>query len=149
VQLPDLQALQSGDAAAWDAAFSWLWPAAFGAAHVTLQPYLPGEVEDVVLETMEDLVSESKRVKSVEELKRLAAAIAHNRAVSLLRQHFAAKRGGGQVESLERRHEDCGDLPEAIAPDSPVAALEEKELATRLGRCLDTLRPPRGEMLAD
>lgn len=34
---PDLQALQRGDAAAWDMAFPWLWPAAFGAAQVTLE----------------------------------------------------------------------------------------------------------------
>jgi len=32
---PDLKALQRGDAAAWDMAFPWLWPVAFGAAQVT------------------------------------------------------------------------------------------------------------------
>ena len=52
---PHLQALQHGDAATWDAAFPWLWPAAFGAAHVILQPYLPGEVEDVAIESLEEL----------------------------------------------------------------------------------------------
>jgi hypothetical protein len=56
VQLPDLLALQRGDAAAWDAAIPWLWPAAFGAAHVTLHPYLPADVEDVAIEALEELV---------------------------------------------------------------------------------------------
>jgi RNA polymerase sigma factor (sigma-70 family) len=148
VQLPDLQALQSGDAAAWDAAFPWLWPAAFGAAHVTLQPYLPGEVEDVAIESLEELVEKVRGLKSVEELKPLAAAIAHNRAVSRLRQYFAAKRGGGRTESLESKQE-AGDLPEAVAPDSPVSVLEAKELAARIRKSLDALRPPLGEMLAD
>jgi DNA-directed RNA polymerase specialized sigma24 family protein len=145
---PHLEALQNGDAAAWDVAFPWLWPAAFGAAHVTLQPYLPGEVEDVTIESLEELVEKVRRLKSVDELKPLAAAIAHNRAVSRLRQYFAAKRGGGQTESLEAKQES-GDLPEAVAPDSPVAALEGKELAKRLRESLAALRPPRGEMLAD
>jgi hypothetical protein len=39
MQMPDLQALQRGDAAAWDRAFPWLWPAAFGAAQVTLRRF--------------------------------------------------------------------------------------------------------------
>ena len=148
MQLPDLRALQSGEGGAWGVAFSWLWPAAYGAAQVTLQPYLPGEVEDVAIESIEELVERVQDVKSVQELKPLAAAIAHNRAVSRLRRFFAAKRGAGQTESLEGKGDD-GDPPEAVAMDSPVAALEARELAARLGKSLDALRPPRGEMLAD
>ena len=148
VSVPDLQALQRGDAAAWDVAFSWLWPAAFGVAQVTLQPYLPAEVEDVAIESLEELVEKVRNLKSVEELKPLVASIAHNRAVSRLRQYFAAKRGSGQTESLEAR-QDGGDLPDAIAPDSPVAALEQKELAERLQRLLAALKPPQREMVAD
>jgi len=71
---PDLQALQRGDAAAWDIAFPWLWPAAFGAAHVTLQTYLPAEVEDVAIESLEALVEKVRELKSVEELKPHARA---------------------------------------------------------------------------
>src|SRR5436190_4399373 len=33
---PDLQALKNGESAAWDEAFVWLWPAAFGAAQSVL-----------------------------------------------------------------------------------------------------------------
>ena len=69
MQLPDLQALQYGDTASWDMAFPWLWPAAFGAAQVTLQPYLPAEVEDVAIESLEALVEKVRELKSVEELK--------------------------------------------------------------------------------
>ena len=60
---PDLQALQRGDAAAWDMAFPWLWPAAFGAAQVTLQPYLPAEVEDVAIESLESLVEKVRELR--------------------------------------------------------------------------------------
>ena len=42
---PNLQALQQGDAEAWDAAFRWLWPTAFCAAKSKLQPFLPGQGE--------------------------------------------------------------------------------------------------------
>jgi len=141
MQLPDLQALQRGDAAAWDMAFPWLWPAAFGAADVTLRTYLPADVEDVAIEAVEQLVEAVRGLKTVEELKPLVASIAHNRAVSRLRKHFAIKSGRGQTESLEAKQEESGDLPEAIAADSPVAALEQ--------RALGALKPPLGEMLAD
>jgi RNA polymerase sigma factor (sigma-70 family) len=149
VQLPGLQALQGGDAAAWDAAFSWLWPAAFSAAQVTLQSHLPADVEDVAIEALEELVEKVRGLKSVEELKPLAASIAHHRAVSRLRQHFAAKRGSGKTESLDAVQRENGDAPKATAMDSPLASLEQKELAEALRRLLAELKPPQGEILAD
>jgi len=149
VQLPDLQALQRGDAAAWDAAFAWLWPAAFGAAQVTLQPFLPGDVEDVAIEALEELVEKVWNLRSVEELKPVVASIAHHRAVSRLRQHFAAKRGSGQTQSLEATQQEAGDALEANAADSPLAALEQRELAEILRKLLAELKPPQGELLAD
>ncbi len=130
-------------------AFPWLWPAAYGAADVTLRTYLPAEAEDVAIEAIEELVEAVRGLETVEELKPLAACIAHNRAVSRLRQYFASKRGHGQTESLEAKQEESGDLPELIAADSPVTALGQKELAERLGKALVALRPPLGEILAD
>ena len=148
VNLPDLKALQSGDAGAWDAAFQWLWPCAFAVAQAKLQPYLPGDVEDAAIEALEHLVEIVPQVKSVEELKPLAASIAHHRAVSRLREHFAAKRGSGQTASLEARAEEGQEDAEAAA-DSPLASLERKELAGVLRKLLADLKPPQGELLAD
>lgn len=148
VDLPDLKALQSGDAGAWDAAFRWLWPAAFGAAQAKLQPFLPGDVEDVAIEALEELIEVVMRVKTVEELKPLVASIAHHRAVSRLREHFATKRGSGQTASLEARAEEGREDAEAAA-DSPLASLQRKELAGFLGTLLAELKPPQGELLAD
>jgi RNA polymerase sigma factor (sigma-70 family) len=146
---PDLQALQCGDAAAWDMAFPWLWPAAFGAAQVTLQPYLPAEVEDVAIESLEALVEKVRELKSVEELKPLVASIAHHRAVSLLRERFAKKRGQGRTESLEAAQEaNMADCPDPTA-DSPLAALEQKEVAECLSGTLSKLKPPQGAVLTD
>jgi RNA polymerase sigma factor (sigma-70 family) len=146
---PDLQALQRGDAAAWDMAFPWLWPAAFGAAQVTLQPYLSAEVEDVAIESLEALVEKVRELKSVEELKPLVASIAHHRAVSRLREWFAKKRGEGRTGSLDAVQEGAGvDCPDPMA-DSPLAALEQKELAERLSQTLSELKPPQGVILTD
>jgi RNA polymerase sigma factor (sigma-70 family) len=146
---PVLHKLQHGDADAWDEAFRWLWPAALGAAQLVLQPYLPGDVEDVAMEALEELVEKVKGLGSAEELKPLLAKVAHNRAVSRLREFYAAKRGAGQTESYEAKQEGCDELSAAIAPDDPVGELERKELAERLGRLLAELKPPQGEMLAD
>lgn len=148
MNLPDLQALQRGDAAAWDEAFRWLWPVAFAVAQIKLQPFLPGDVEDVAIESLEELVEVVVRVKTVEELKPLAASIAHNRAVSRVREHFAAKRGSGQTASLEARAEEGREDAEAAA-DSPLVSLERKELAGVLQALLVELKPPQGELLAD
>ncbi len=146
---PNLQALQQGDTAEWGLAFPWLWPAAFGSAQAVLQVRHGNEVEDVAIESMEELVEKVRGLGSAEELKPLLAKIAHNRAVSRLRELYAVKRGAGQTESCEAKQEACGDLPEAIAPDDPVGALEHKELAERLGRLMAELKPPQGERLAD
>ncbi|MGA2177018.1 MAG: RNA polymerase sigma factor [Verrucomicrobiota bacterium] len=148
-KLPDLKALQSGDMAAWDTAFLWLWPAAYGAAQIQLEPYLPADVEDVAIEALEELVEKVQEVNSVEELKPLAASIAHHRAVSRLRRHFAAKRGCGQNESLEAKTQEAGDPPEMGVWDSPLAMLEEKELADALRRVLAEIKPPQGAIVAD
>jgi hypothetical protein len=65
---PDLPALRQGDTEAWDVAFRWLWPPVFAVAQLKLQPFLPGEVEDVAIESLEQLVEKVRKVKSVEEL---------------------------------------------------------------------------------
>jgi RNA polymerase sigma-70 factor (ECF subfamily) len=146
---PDLRALQCGDAAAWDMAFAWLWPAAFGAAQVTLQPYLPAEIEDVAIESLEALVEKVRELKSVEELKPLVASIAHHRAVSLLRERFAKKRGEGRTGSPDAVQKAAGvDCPDPLA-DSPLAVIEQKELAERLSQTLSELKPPQGVILTD
>lgn len=146
---PELFRLQSGDADAWNAAFDWLWPTAFAVAQLKLQPYCPNEVEDVAIEALEELVEKVRELKSVEELKPLAASIAHHRAVSLLRERFAQKRGEGKTESLDAPTEEGGRPPDPPSDDSPLADLEQKELAQRLGLSLAELKPPLGEVLSD
>jgi RNA polymerase sigma factor (sigma-70 family) len=149
VQLPDLQALQNGDDGAWDMMFPVLWPAAFGAAQVALQPYLPSDVEDVAIEALEELVEKVRSVRAVEELRSLAASIAHNRAVSRLRQHFAAKRGSGKTESLDPEQFETDEIPLGTALDSPLASLQQKEMAEVLRCIIAELKPPQGEIVAD
>ena len=55
MSVPDLLALRRGDADAWDEAFPWLWPAAFAVAQSKLQLHLPGDIEDVAIEALEEL----------------------------------------------------------------------------------------------
>ncbi len=146
---PDLKALRLGDADAWDQAFRWLWPTAFAVAQLKLQPFLPQDAEDVAIESLEELVDKVKDIKQVEELKPLAASIAHHRAISRLREHFAKKRGGGQTESLEvRRESDTrdGDLAEG---DSPLDNLGQAELAELLGKVQTDLKPEQRAIISD
>jgi RNA polymerase sigma factor (sigma-70 family) len=149
VNPPDLKSLQQGDAAAWEKAFAWLWPTAFAVAQLKLQPFLPDEIEDVAIESLEALVEKVREVQTVEELKPLAASIAHHRAVSLLRERFAKKRGEGKTESLDATTEDGDTKHNPASPDSPLDSLEEKELAGRLQKSLAALKPPLGDVLSD
>jgi RNA polymerase sigma factor (sigma-70 family) len=149
MSVPDLQALQQGDAGAWDEAFRWLWPTAFAVAKLKLAPFLPEDVEDVAIEALEELVEKVREVKTVEELKPLLASIAHHRAVSRLREHFAKKRGAGQTESLDAHRDEAGDYPEPVMHDSPLSTLEQRELAARLQKTLAALKPPHGQILSD
>jgi RNA polymerase sigma factor (sigma-70 family) len=146
---PGLHALKTGDAEAWDAAFRWLWPTVFAVAQLKLQPYFPNEAEDVAIEALEELVEKVREVESVEELKPLAASIAHHRAVSLLRERFARKRGEGKIESSDAPMGDGANQYELASSDSPLADLEQRELAQRLGKSLAELKAPMGEVLAD
>ena len=146
---PDLRALNAGDASAWDDAFRWLWPVVFAVEKLKLQPYLPNEIEDVAIESLEQLVKKVSEVKSVEELKPLAASIAHNRAVSLLRERFAKKRGEGKTGSLDVQPDEAVSRNELASGHSPLEDLEQKELAERLRKSLAELKPPMGEILSD
>jgi hypothetical protein len=65
VNLPSLNALCRGDPDAWDTAFDWLWPTAFEVVQLKLQPFMPGEIEDVAIEALEELVEKVKAVQHV------------------------------------------------------------------------------------
>jgi RNA polymerase sigma factor (sigma-70 family) len=149
VHLPDLGALKKGDSGAWDDAFAWIWPTVFAVAKLKLQPYLPTEVEDVAIESIEQLVGKVREVKSVEELKPLAASIAHHRAVSLLRERFAKKRGEGKTTSLDASPDEKINQNELSSGHSPLGELEQMELVQGLSRSLAELKPPLGEILSD
>jgi RNA polymerase sigma factor (sigma-70 family) len=149
VSTPNLKALQRGEEAAWDEAFRWLWPAAFGAAQIKLQPWLPGDVEDVVIEALEELVEKVRQISTVEELRPLAASIAHHRAVSRLREFFAAKRGAGKTESLDTAQ--AGDEGKVDPPDgvSALAGVEQMELAALLQELQAEVKPDQRAILND
>jgi len=114
-----------------------------------LQPFLPGDIEDVAIEVMEELVEKVRQIKQVQELKPLAASIAHNRAVSRLREHFAAKRGSGRTESLEAmQNEDSASCDPSGEP-SALESLDQAELTALLGQLLAQLKPEQRAIMVD
>ena len=145
--LPDLQQLQQGDKAAWDAAFRWLWPAAFESARLKLALFLPGDVEDVAMEALEELVEKVRGVAATEELRPLVSNIAHNRAVSRLREYFAAKRGAGQTTSLEAMTKEDGETFDPPGADSPVTDIDQTELVGLLQELQAELKPEQKAIL--
>ncbi len=149
MSLPNLQLLQAGEADAWDAAFDWLWPTAFAVAQLKLAAFFPGEVEDVAIETLEELVEKVREIETVKELKPLAASIAHHRAVSLLRERFAQKRGAGKTESLDATTDEGEAKHDPASEQSPLAELNQAELADVLGELQRDLKPEFRAVLND
>jgi len=146
---PELRALQQGNETAWDAAFAWLWPTAFAVAQLKLQPFLPDEIEDVAIEALEVLVEKVREVSVVEELKPLLAGITHHRAVSLLRERFAKKRGAGQTESLDAPAADGETKSDPPSDESPLDRLNQNELAGVLAELQRDLKPEFRAVLND
>jgi RNA polymerase sigma factor (sigma-70 family) len=146
---PDLRALRRGDPEAWDEAFRWLWPVAFAVAELKLGPFLPGDLEDVAIETLEEIVDKVREVDRVEDLKPLTASIAHNRSVSLLRERFAKKRGARQTESLDALQSDGIGLDVLAEGASPLSALEQTELGDLLAEIQSELKADQRALLSD
>ncbi len=141
--------MQHGDADAWDQAFQWLWPTAFAVAHLKLQAFLPGDVEDVAMESLEELVEKVHEITKVDDLKPLAASIAHHRSVSRLRQQFARKRGAGLTESLDASPgTERSDLA-SDASKSPLDNLEQSELMKLLEELQGDLKMDVRAILSD
>ena len=149
MQQPDLAMLKVGDRAEWDNAFRWLYPTAMAVARNKLQPYFPGDVEDVALEAMEALIDQVSRLKRAEELKPLLASISHNKAVDHLKKMYSEKRGGGQTTSLEALTDDEESNYEPAGEGTPVDAMEQAELADYVQKLLDQLQPRCHGILTD
>ena len=145
---PDLTALQNRDSDAWDSAYDWLHPVAFAVTQRKLATILPDQIEDVAIETLEVLVDKVEGLRSAEELKPLTAVIAHNLAVTRLRQHFAQIRGSGKTDSLDAKTEEGQPVVEPVAPESPLNTLDQVELRGLLTRLLAELKPEVREMIS-
>ena len=139
VDIPDLQALQNGDPDAWDIAYECLGEVALNVAQRKLGQILPDAVEDVAMETVEALVDKVQGMKSPDELKPMTASIAHNLAVTCLREHLAQKRGGGRTQSLDAVNAEGERLVDPPAPESPLNSLDQAELGGLLGSLLREL----------
>lgn len=118
-------------------------------AQLKLQPFLPADIEDVAIESLEELVEKVRELKSVEELKPLAASIAHNRAVSRLRERFAAKSGAGQTESLDALQDNAENPFDPASGDSTLADLGQMDLARLLGELQSNIKPEQRAIVAD
>ena len=149
VDIPDLQALQNSDPDVWDCAYYCLGEVALNVAQRKLGKILPDAVEDVAVETVEALVKEVRRMKSADELKPLTASIAHNLAVTRLREYFAQKRGGGRTQSLDAVNSEGERLEDPAAPESPLNSLDQAELGGLLGSLLRVLKPEVSGIISD
>ena len=98
---PLLRRLADSEVDAWEEVFRRTYPSAFEAARLRLGDVLRSECEDVAVEALVRVSAKIGELKSEDELKPLAVAIARNIATDKLRKRFAEKRGSNKVESLD------------------------------------------------
>jgi RNA polymerase sigma factor (sigma-70 family) len=145
-----LKKLQQGNHAAWDEAFTLLYPCVFHAARHPLAGLTPSEAEDVAIETLTALVSKVATTPTWENLRGLAITMAARRAISEKRKNSARKRGSGHVQSLEAIQEESEgtfEAPEQLL--QRISPLELKELSLLLTEGLSSLEPLQSQLIQD
>lgn len=113
--------------------FTRLWPVALRAATHVLKQH--SDAEDAAATALAELIKRSDLPDTWPALEAYIAVIARRRAISLLREHTAKKRGGGTV------------LPLDHAAQIPAAAVARHALD--LNTALDQLDPLRRNLLEE
>ena len=145
-----LAALQRGDDEAWDEAFRRLYPAAFAAARHPLASLTPSEAEDIAIEALTLLLPKVKQVAEFDELRLLVVTIASRKAISEKRRQLAAKRGGGDLTSLDAMQDDETIRFEAAEQlISHLNGTDLRELSRLLDAALSGLEPRHADLLRD
>lgn len=121
---------------AWKEVFHILYPVAYESARARLGDRLQSDAEDVAIETLTAIVDHVGKLSTEDELKGLAAAIAHNLAVDHIRKRYSAKRGGHSLESLDSRQAFSDEPGERDFLDQ----LAVKELTALLTELSGTLK---------
>jgi len=113
--------------------FTRLWPVALRAATQVLKQH--SDAEDAAATALSELIKRSDLPDTWPTLEAYVAVIARRRAISLLREHTAKKRGGGAVLPLDHAEQ---------IPASTVA-----RHALDLTTALDQLDPLRRSLLEE
>jgi RNA polymerase sigma factor (sigma-70 family) len=142
----ELELLRLGDEEAWASVFRQLWPIVLRAAQHPAACLTAGEAEEIASEALALLVPRAKTVGSLDELKALAATIAHRRAISLARAKSAAKRAPA-AWVLERNGGSPGG--QVVKQDDTISDLELAEMALLLRQALDGLDPLTQRLLRE
>jgi RNA polymerase sigma factor (sigma-70 family) len=99
------------------------------------------EAEEVASEALAQLVPCIAKAATIEDLKALAATIAHRRAISSARAKSAAKRGPGPWVLAGGSGDDIADRDNFATGTLGLSDLELGEMAVLLKRALDGLDP--------
>lgn len=144
-----LQRLAVFDADAWEQVFPAVYPAAAESAKLRMGGALHEDWADVAMETLARLSDKIGELKSEDELKPLAVAIARNIAADKIRKHLAEKRGGDKTQSLDALTEAGAEGLAAAAQADILEALSEKELGEILAELSSQIRKEYRVVLRD
>lgn len=133
----DLALLKAGDSGQWDLTFKWLW----GIAVSTTKQYLNDQedakdaAQEALLDMWEKRDIRLNNVQTLERLPFLTVRIARGKAIDLVREQCAEKRGKGKTESFELLEEkQRNERSKAKAEGIKVKVLEESNLGDHFSK---------------
>ena len=145
----NLDQLKVGNEAAWTEAYPAFWGVALSAA-THAHPNLSAEDrEDIAISSIRLLMEMISKIREERELKPLLATVAHHQAISLARQKYGLKRGGGDVQSLEGVLEEHGDGALVAGCLNPAELLHEAQVVALLHSALDGVKEQHRNILKD
>ena len=120
-----LEQLKAGEDAAWEEAYACFYALIVNVLGSRFNDVPQGDLEDVAIEAITKLINKCvETAESIEELKRLVVEIAKNHLRDLLSKQKTAKRGGGEVDSLEAQPEGTQFKSGASTPAEHAVAAE-------------------------
>ena len=116
-----LEALKSNDVAIQRDAFEALKAEVFPICYRRLGTKFPQEIDDVVIESMQDVLKKVHGLKTDKELTNLAKSIAEKKAISRWRSLTTEKNGKGRFTSIDLLRE------EGLEPYTPSGEMSPNE----------------------
>src|SRR3954468_14765143 len=142
---PALADLKAGSDKAWTIAFARLWPVALRVSRQSTSHLSLAEAEEAASDAIRSAVDQIDQIRGEPELFAFVAVVARRKAISILREKLASKRGSGVLASSPES--DIDEL--SSVTQSTASEITNAEMVLLLYEALNQLDPESKELLLE